>query len=127
MLKLLCWIGDENVYTREAFEMIYQISEVSACWASTLTQEDLDGVDRYKHSSEVPRGAELEALTEQPFWTRVDVVTSRGYFCRTWVMQVSHLGVSRHSSFQPLKCSLFITSICTIFYLLPFGSLLVLT
>jgi hypothetical protein len=111
VVTVLCWIGDEHVYTREAFETIYQISEISASWASTLTIEDLNGVDKYKHSSEVPRGAELEALPEQPCWTGViDVVTSRGYFCRTWVMQVSHLRLSRHSSFRPLKCSYFITT-----------------
>jgi hypothetical protein len=40
--------------------MIYQISEISAPWASNFTMDDLNGVDRYKNSSEVPRGAELE-------------------------------------------------------------------
>jgi hypothetical protein len=126
---VLCWIGDEILYTSEAFGMIYQISEISASWASNFTMEDLNGVDKYQHSSEVPRGAELETLTEQPCWAGVmDVVTSRGYFCRTWVMQVSYLGVSStSSSFRPLKCGYFIKSARSIFYLLLVGNFIVLT
>jgi hypothetical protein len=51
---VLCSIGDEILYTREAFEMIYQISEISASWASNLTMEGLNGVHNYKYSLEVP-------------------------------------------------------------------------
>jgi hypothetical protein len=49
VVAVLCAIGDEILYTREAFEMIYQISEISAFWASNLTMEDLDGIDKYKY------------------------------------------------------------------------------
>lgn len=85
---VLIWLGKEKPYTREGLQVISQLANAFDLSRSEHEFQRRGSFGQFRNSLDVPCGMQLEALTYKPGWAGVtDLVSSRTYFMRLWVVQ----------------------------------------